>query len=49
MEKLGMARLDPSAPFDFPHPRLAAEDPLRPHVTYRLSRARWARDGASRE
>jgi len=41
MEKLGMARLDPSAPYDFLHPRLPEDDPLRPHVTYRLTRERW--------
>jgi RimJ/RimL family protein N-acetyltransferase len=38
MEKLGMARLDPAAPYDFLHPRLADGHPLRPHVTYRLTR-----------
>jgi RimJ/RimL family protein N-acetyltransferase len=51
MEKLGMARADPAAPFDFLHPRLAADHPLSPHVTYRLSRAAWeaaARPEASR-
>jgi RimJ/RimL family protein N-acetyltransferase len=41
MEKLGMARCDPAAPFDFLHPRLAADHPLRPHVTYRLARGAW--------
>lgn len=35
MERLGMVR-DPDGDFD--HPRLAAGDPLRPHVLYRLSR-----------
>ncbi len=47
MEKLGMARSDPAAPFDFLHPRLDPDHPLRPHVTYRLSRATWvaSRDG----
>lgn len=45
MERLGMARRDPSAPYDFLHPRLAPDHPLRPHVTYRLTRAAWvARD-----
>jgi RimJ/RimL family protein N-acetyltransferase len=43
MDKLGMARVDPSAPFDFVHPRLADDHPLRPHVTYRLSREAWER------
>jgi ribosomal-protein-alanine N-acetyltransferase len=41
MEKLGMARRDPAAPYDFLHPRLPGGDPLRPTVTYRLSRAGW--------
>lgn len=41
MEKLGMERSDPGAPCDFLHPRLAAGHPLRPHVTYRLSRSAW--------
>jgi RimJ/RimL family protein N-acetyltransferase len=35
MERLGMTR-DPADDFD--HPRLAADDPLRPHVLYRLRR-----------
>lgn len=38
MERLGLTR-DPSA--DFLHPRLAEDHPLRPHVTYRLSRETW--------
>ena len=38
MERLGMTR-DPAG--DFPHPRLAADHPLRPHVTYRLTREEW--------
>jgi ribosomal-protein-alanine N-acetyltransferase len=38
MEKIGMTR-DPRDDFD--HPRLPAGDPLRRHVLYRLSRARW--------
>ncbi len=41
MEKLGMARSDPTTPFDFLHPRLGPDDPLRAHVTYRLSRTAW--------
>lgn len=41
MEKLGMTRADPDAASDFLHPRLLDGDPLRPHVTYRLQRARW--------
>ena len=35
MERLGMERM---RRYDFDHPSLAAEDPLRPHVAYRLSR-----------
>jgi ribosomal-protein-alanine N-acetyltransferase len=35
MEKLGMAH-DPTGDFD--HPTLTADDPLRPHVLYRLPR-----------
>jgi RimJ/RimL family protein N-acetyltransferase len=35
MEKLSMTR-DPAD--DFPHPKLAASDPLSPHVLYRLKR-----------
>lgn len=38
MEKIGMTR-DPAD--DFLHPTLAPDDPLRPHVLYRLARARW--------
>lgn len=38
MERLGMSH-DPADDFD--HPRLAPGDPLRRHVLYRLSRARW--------
>lgn len=38
MEKLGLVR-DPADDFD--HPRLAIDDPLRPHVLYRVSRADW--------
>jgi ribosomal-protein-alanine N-acetyltransferase len=38
MERLGMAR-DPRD--DFAHPALAPDDPLRPHVLYRLARERW--------
>jgi RimJ/RimL family protein N-acetyltransferase len=38
MERLGLTR-DPAD--DFGHPRLAPDDPLRPHVLYRLSRATW--------
>ena len=41
MEKLGMARDDPAAPFDFLHPRLAADHPMRPHASYRLARSDW--------
>jgi RimJ/RimL family protein N-acetyltransferase len=38
MEKIGMTR---NPRDDFDHPRLPAGDPLRRHVLYRLSRARW--------
>jgi RimJ/RimL family protein N-acetyltransferase len=41
MEKLGMARSDPAAEYDFLHPRLDPDHPLRPHVTYRLARSGW--------
>jgi RimJ/RimL family protein N-acetyltransferase len=37
MEKIGLVR-DPDGDFD--HPRLAADDPLRPHVLYRGSAPR---------
>ncbi len=40
MERLGMTR-DPADDFD--HPNLAEDDPLRPHVLYRISRAQWSR------
>jgi RimJ/RimL family protein N-acetyltransferase len=40
MEKIGMIR-DPRDDFD--HPRVAAGDPLRRHVLYRLPRASWRR------
>ncbi len=38
MEKLDMTR-DPAD--DFEHPSLKTDDPLRPHVLYRLSKMRW--------
>ncbi len=39
MERLGMQyRPD----LDFSHPRIAADSPLRPHVTYALTRSDWA-------
>ncbi|MGB3844769.1 N-acetyltransferase [Sphingopyxis sp. YF1] len=38
MERLGMQYC---ADLDFDHPKLAADDPLRPHVTYSLSRLAW--------
>jgi ribosomal-protein-alanine N-acetyltransferase len=38
MERIGMTR-DPADDFD--HPNLPPESPLRRHVLYRLSRARW--------
>jgi RimJ/RimL family protein N-acetyltransferase len=43
MGKLGMRRRDPSAPYDFLHPRLPDGHPLRPTVTYRLTRDAWLR------
>ncbi|WP_408587178.1 GNAT family N-acetyltransferase [Novosphingobium sp.] len=43
MERLGMA-YQPGLEFD--HPRLAAEDPLLRHVTYRLVREDWRRGAA---
>ena len=45
MERIGMTR-DPNGDFD--HPRLAEGDPLRRHLLYRISRAQWQRDVASR-
>jgi RimJ/RimL family protein N-acetyltransferase len=41
MERLGMRR-DPADDFD--HPSLAADDPIRPHVLYRLSREEFSGD-----
>ena len=41
MEKLGMARRNPVAAHDFLHPKLPEGHPLRPHVTYRLTREAW--------
>ena len=41
MEKLGMARRDPSAAYDFLHPRLPEGHPVSPTVAYRLSRTDW--------
>ena len=38
MQRLGMQR-DPAE--DFLHPLLPKQHPLRPHVLYRLSKARW--------
>lgn len=38
MERLGMQYC---ADLDFDHPGLAADNPLRPHVTYSLSRSAW--------
>lgn len=38
MERLGM-QYHPE--LDFDHPKLAEDDPLRPHVTYSLSRLAW--------
>ena len=39
MERLGM-QYRPE--LDFDHPRIAADSPLRPHVTYALTRSDWA-------
>jgi RimJ/RimL family protein N-acetyltransferase len=38
-----MRRLGMTVYAYFDHPRIAAGDPLRPHVVYRLRRADWAR------
>lgn len=38
MERLGMQR---HPELDFDHPRLDPDDPLRPHVTYSISRDAW--------
>jgi RimJ/RimL family protein N-acetyltransferase len=42
MERLGMVR---NPKDDFDHPLLSAADPLRPHVLYRLARAKWSSNG----
>lgn len=42
MERLGMHR---DSAEDFDHPSLAADDPIRPHVLYRLSRDELAAAG----
>lgn len=39
MERLGMQRMPDG---DFDHPKVAIGNPLRPHVTYRIERTRWA-------
>jgi RimJ/RimL family protein N-acetyltransferase len=39
MERLGM-RYRPE--LDFDHPRISADDPLCPHVTYAMTRSDWA-------
>ena len=44
MRRLGMTH---DAADDFQHPLLALDDPLRPHVLYRLPRAAWQRRDAS--
>lgn len=44
LERLGM-RHDPAD--DFNNPNVAPGDSLRPHVLYRLDRARWRRDRAA--
>ncbi|WP_339530283.1 GNAT family N-acetyltransferase [Pseudomonas mucidolens] len=38
MQAIGM-HYDPAA--DFAHPKLAADDPLRHHVLYRITRGQW--------
>ena len=38
MQAIGM-HYDPQA--DFEHPKVAADDPLRHHVLYRITRAQW--------
>jgi RimJ/RimL family protein N-acetyltransferase len=45
MERLGMTR---DRADDFDHPQLAPDDPLRPHVLYRLSRDAWQASAQSR-
>ena len=45
MERIGMTH-DPADDFD--HPRLQEGDPLRRHVLYRMSRARWAESSGQR-
>jgi RimJ/RimL family protein N-acetyltransferase len=44
MARIGMRH---DAGGDFDHPRLAADDPLRPHVLYRLPRALWIAAGGA--
>lgn len=41
MEKIGLVRDEAG---DFDHPSVPLDDPLRPHVLYRLARADWAPD-----
>ena len=43
MERLGMRH---DAADDFDNPNVPPSDPLRPHVLYRLDRARWPRAGS---
>lgn len=45
MERIGMTH-DPADDFD--HPRLPEGDPLRRHVLYRISRARWEQAAPAR-
>jgi len=40
MRKIGLER---DLAGDFDHPNLAEDDPLRPHVLFRLGRAKWGR------
>jgi RimJ/RimL family protein N-acetyltransferase len=43
MRRIGMTEVA-----RFEHPRIAAGDPLRPHVTYRLARTEWLRTASAR-
>ena len=40
MERLGMRHLVDG---DFDHPRIAADDPLLRHVTYRITKGEWGK------
>jgi len=41
MIRTGRLGMQYCAGLDFDHPKLAGGDPLRPHVTYSLSRLAW--------